>query len=146
MEILRAAWIAAVFVCITLAGEDAVRAQTAGDERQDEQAASREMDFDEEGAQEEMAGYTEGTVIAVNPGARTFVVQEEDGDVFTIFMKDAATIEGVGSLKEMSAGDKVNVDYYDMKGRHVAENVAVEDLTPSPGAGQDEKLQKVLSD
>lgn len=73
-------------------------------------------------------------------------MEEDDGDTFTIFFKSSATIEGIGSFAELEAGDKVNVDYYDFKGRHIADNVTVEDLTPRKEAGQMSTVQKVLVD
>lgn len=100
------------------------------DAQEDEMAAREEMNADEKSAQEEMSSSIygritsldlRGKVLSLLPTDQVENEEAEDDDEDTpaeYRFKSNTTVTGIDSLRELSPGDYVTVEYYEFKDRN----------------------------
>lgn len=120
-------------------------------------AMSTEISADTEGNDEtasdeamadlEMGGTISGEVVRADPVSRHLIIRDsnDDTNLITIATNSATTYFGTESLKTLSPGDYVSIDYASVRDNYVAQNIVLEEKAE----GEESKppaLQKVLSD
>lgn len=135
-----------VIILFSLAQEPAFSQETAPEERADEAAAMKEMQADEKMAAIETEGYVTGEVAGVNTITKTITVKDTqyDDSVYVIAVNKETSFINASSLSDIKSGDTVNIDYFLLNDRRIADNVVVEERTAREEAP--EQLEKVLVD
>ncbi len=115
-------------ICLSLILANAVSYAESWDENAAESEAASEMAFDEEMAATEMGGSMSGKVVSVNARGDAFSVKSEEygGRIYRFTVSDETAFEICESLRDLSGGDSVTVDYYTMGDNNVAENVTLD--------------------
>jgi len=100
------------------------------DAREDEKEAQEEMISDEKSAQEEMSTSIYGRITNINFSGKVLSLlptdeveneeaEEDDEDTTQEYrFKSNTTVSGIDSLRELSPGDYVTLDYYDFEDRN----------------------------
>lgn len=139
----------AIFLACDHAGTVCINAQQAAepwDARADEQNAEQEMKSDEVSASEEMQGSMEGQVVSVDNLQKTLTIREDayGDEMNTFFVNRDTTFTAVDSLSDISAGDKVSIDYFAADDRNIADSILVEERGHSEES--EVTISKVLVD
>jgi hypothetical protein len=116
-KILIIAWFVVSLPCSILTA--GLCAQSASDELADEEAADSEMQ-----------GSVSGIIVSVNPALGMLVLRQDEGgaDLYTIFTAKDTSFEGqIGSLKDISSGDRVSVDYFIYNDKMIADSISLDE-------------------
>ena len=86
---------------------------------------SQEQEDEYEAASEIQVSSVSGVVVSVDYNLGLLVVRqlEEGAGVFNIYVVKRTTFEVVDSLRNISAGDKLSIDYFVYKGQMIADNI-----------------------
>ncbi len=86
---------------------------------------SQEQEDEYEAASEMQTASVRGVVVSVDHNLGLLVIRqiEEGAGVFNIYVVKRTTFEVVDSLKNISAGDKLSIDYFVYKGQMIADNI-----------------------
>ena len=100
------------------------------DAREDEKEAQDEMISDEKSAQEEMSSSIYGRIVGIDFGRKSLFLlptdevenetaEEDDEDTTQEYkIQSNTTVSGIDSLRELSPGDFVTLDYYEFEDRN----------------------------
>ena len=131
------------FIAVVLVFSPALVHGQSWSAREDETAANREMAADEEDARVEMGTTMSGKVITVNALMDSVSVLDlgdgGNGSVENFLVKPRTSFIVAGSLKDLSQGDLVQIDFYTFKGRKVADTI----ILKQRGANQNTSFRKM---
>ncbi len=122
------------------------------DAQDSENAAKKEMDFDDAMADSETQGVAEGSVLKVNPGSNTIILKDDrsGSDMYSApvyHINSDTTLEGAASISDISAGDRISIDYFIVDNKNIADNIVMEKRSYSRDSGSiDSGVPKVLVD